>query len=70
MNGKKLIELIAGATGLPIGPVQSHLSSILEGSGVNVENMTLEQVRAILADHMQDVLLEAKAEFGKATKPN
>ncbi len=58
--GKQLFDQIVIGTGLPEGLAQGELSSLLERYGLTPETMTLADLRMIVADYMQDVLLELK----------
>lgn len=63
--GEDLIGQIAIATGLPTTLIRGELARLLESAGLKAESATLEDVRAVLAEYVQDVLVEAKEEFSK-----
>lgn len=58
--GNGLFELVVGETGLPTAPVRDELSELLEKNGFDAATMTLDQLRIVLAEYLQDVFLEAK----------
>lgn len=61
--GKNLIDTVVSATGLPEDPIQRELNSLLAQFGKDPEHVTLEDLREIMADYLQTVLLEAKEEL-------
>lgn len=66
MDGIELIRLIASATGLPKENIESTLTQLALEKGYNAENLTLEQVRKILADYLQDTLIQASKTYSRA----
>ena len=58
--GKDLLSTIATATGLPSELVMAELLRLVEKSGKSAEELTLEELRLILAAFLQDVLLQTK----------
>ena len=63
MSGMALIEKFSLLTGLPVEGVQKELLRILAAANIPVEELTVDQMRAILASYLQDTLLEAKREL-------
>lgn len=63
--GEDLIGQIAIATGLPTELIRGELARLLESAGLRSDSATLEDVRAVLAEYVQDVLVSAKEEFSK-----
>lgn len=61
MEGKALIRTVLTSTGLPSESLERELQRLLQGSRASEETLTLEQLRELLADYLQDVLVEAKA---------
>ena len=61
--GENLIDDVADATGLPPELINKELCALLEKAGVHPTQTTLEDLRAILAEYVQDILLEAKAQY-------
>lgn len=58
--GNGLFELVVSETGLPTAPVRDELSELLEKHGFDAATMTLDQLRVVMADYLQEVLLAAK----------
>lgn len=65
MNGRRLLQILIEATGLPQESVEQELVQILARRGVSPENVTLDDLREVLANYMQDTLIEMK-QSGKA----
>lgn len=62
-SGKKLFDEVTDATGLPGEAVSKELEALLAGSGLQKNDITLEELRQVLAAYVQDVLLAAKEEY-------
>ena len=63
--GNKLFHTVVEATGLPTDPVNCELAKLLQKQGVSPDTMTLDDLREVLADYLQDTLLEAKENYGR-----
>lgn len=63
MSGNELIDELVGAVGLPEGLVRRRLQELADAHGLDLNNSTLEDLRLLLAELLQDVLLEVKAEL-------
>jgi hypothetical protein len=61
--GKNLIEQISESTGLPENLVQDELVTLVSAAGLNPESVTVEDLRKILAEYLQDVLVAAKEDL-------
>jgi hypothetical protein len=61
--GNDLFKNVTTATGLPEGPVSAELERLLIQAGLNKAEMSLEDLRQILAEYVQDVLLAAKEHY-------
>jgi hypothetical protein len=66
MEGDTLLNVLVEATGLPKAWVESELRGLMTKRGLSPETMTLESMREILAEFMQDVLLAAKEQLKEA----
>ncbi|MBO9668274.1 MAG: hypothetical protein J7501_15845 [Bdellovibrio sp.] len=55
---KELVETVVGATGLPQEPIQREFHSLLEKHGTTPEDLTLDDLREIMADYLNEVFLE------------
>ncbi len=58
MNSSNIVAYVAGLTGLPLEYAQPYLEKIITEKGYNPLEIQLEDLREILSDFMQDVLLE------------
>jgi hypothetical protein len=61
--GERLLTDLAEATGLPSDLVTDELGRLIQGAGLAKSDITLDDLRAILADYMQEILLSAKEEI-------
>ena len=61
--GNALLKTVVAHTDLPNDPVERELQRLIEKAGLNPENVTIEDLRSILAEYLQDVLLEAKSTY-------
>ena len=60
--GKNLSQTVIAATGLPQDPVEREFNKILERYGKSQENLTLEELREVMAEYLQIVFLEMNVE--------
>jgi hypothetical protein len=60
VSGLALLKLLIQSTGLPPEAVERELTKILSKANIQPENLTLDDVRDLLAIYLQDVLIEAK----------
>lgn len=58
--GNSLLETLVFATGLPEGDIRRELQALLQKYGKNPENITMDDLRQLMRDYVQDVLLETK----------
>lgn len=65
MTGLKLLKDITAATGLPSEGVENELDRLIQAAGIKKENLTLDDLREVLANYMQDILLSAQQEFSE-----
>ena len=63
MEGMSLLRALIEATGLPAEAVDREIQRLCTAHNLNPENVTLEDLRDVLASYLQDVLVEAKAEY-------
>ncbi len=56
--GKNLAKTVVQATGLPQNPVEKELQSLLVKHGTSPEDLTLDQLRDVMAEYLQTVFLE------------
>ncbi|MBK8202354.1 MAG: hypothetical protein IPK68_08615 [Bdellovibrionales bacterium] len=60
MKGSELLEAIAEATGLPNNLILSELKKIVQKEHYPLDQLTLDDLREVLADYLQDILTEAR----------
>lgn len=65
MRGTALIEELSVASGLPDDLIGEELSRIIAGAGKSTADVTLDELRVLLASYLQDVLADAKDAFEK-----
>lgn len=63
--GKELLTNVISNTGLPEDAVRREFSTLLEKNGLTESTLTLESLRVILADYLQDVFCEAQEKLSK-----
>lgn len=61
--GDQLFGQVTTATGLPPELIADELQKLINAAGVEKSEMTLEDLRRILAEYVQDVLLSVKEEL-------
>lgn len=60
--GEPLFDQVTDATGLPKELISKELDQLLDSAGVTRDEMTLDDLRQILAEYVQDVLLQIQNE--------
>ena len=63
MGEPNIIGTVTAATGLPNELVQDELKMLITAAGLKEDEITLDDLREILAAYLQDVLSKAKEEF-------
>ena len=63
VRGTSLINELSRATGLPDDLIGEELSRIIAEAGKSTSDVTLDELREMLAAYLQDVLIEAKESF-------
>lgn len=58
--GKQLMETVIEGTGLPDSMVRDEFQNLLDKHGLTAESLTLDDLRRVMADYLQDVFLEIK----------
>lgn len=66
VRGTALIEELSAASGLPDDLIGEELSRIIAGAGRSTADVTLDDLREMLAAYLQDVLADAKDAFDEA----
>lgn len=68
--GDELFKQVTDATGLPNELISAELTRLLERSGIDPQAVTLDDLRRVLAEYVQDVLLSAKSDFASSKAVN
>jgi hypothetical protein len=63
--GEKILGEITAATGLPQELVSDELTRLISAAGLTTSELTLEDLRLILSEYVQDVLLSAKKQLSE-----
>ena len=63
--GIGLIDELTSSTGLPEELLSAELERLILAAGLKPEALTLDDIRAILAEYLQDVFLEAKGNLNR-----
>lgn len=63
MEGLSLLRVLIEATGLPAEAVDREIQRLCAVHGLSPERITQDDLRDILAFYLQDVLVEAKANY-------
>ncbi len=61
-GGLELLETLVALTGLPAGVVEGELAEVLSKGGRSLEQLTLDDVRAALASHLETLMVEGLVE--------
>lgn len=56
--GNLLTKTVIAATGLPQDPVEREFETILAKHGKSADDLTLDELREVMADYLQTVFLE------------
>lgn len=60
MSGLELLRVLIESSGLPPESIESELKRLIVNRGLTPENLTMDDIREILAAYLQDTLMEAK----------
>jgi hypothetical protein len=58
--GHSLLETLILATGLPEGQIRTELQILMSKHGKSPETVTVADLREIMTEYLQDILLAAK----------
>lgn len=58
--GQELFEMLMAGTGLPDQGLRNEMMALMKRHGKSVDSLTMDDLREVLADYLQDVLLEVK----------
>lgn len=59
--GRELIQMIAELTGLPQHIILPEIERIVLAANKNMDTLTVEDFRDVMAEYLQSVLLKAKS---------
>ncbi len=65
-----LISRIMKMTDLPEDFVRNEILSVVQLAGLNPQTITLEELRGVLANYLQDVLVDAKDDISGSIDGN
>lgn len=63
MNGKDLIDTLTQSSDVPPELISTELRRLLEQNHIAENQVTLDQLRELLAEYLQDVFISAKREL-------
>lgn len=63
MKGHTLIQKVCSQTDIPEYLLNAELRELLEKKNFSEEHLTLDQLRELLTEYLQDILLEAKKDL-------
>lgn len=58
-----LFEKIVKSTGLPEEMITQDFLNKISEKGFNKSTLTMDQIRVVLAEYLQDVILQAREEY-------
>lgn len=61
--GEALLKQVVESTGLPENLVSEEIQALRQKAGISEQDMTLENLRKIVASYLQDVWVEKQKEF-------
>ncbi len=61
--GNELFKFVVSSTGLPEDTVAPELCALLDRNGKDMETMSLDDLREVMAEYLQLVLLEAQSAY-------
>jgi hypothetical protein len=64
--GDELFNQVTEATGLPQEWIANELGNLLAAAGVERSELTIDDLRRVLSDYVQDVLLQAHDQYQTA----
>lgn len=64
--GNELFETVVAETELPDSPIRNELTELLVARGCDPQSLTLDQLRDVLADYLQTILVQAKDTYSTA----
>ena len=62
MDGNALVKALLDLTGLPQESLSSEMDQMIQSSGLNKENVSLDDLRIVLEEYLHSVLPEVQRE--------
>ncbi|NQY99121.1 MAG: hypothetical protein HRT45_00455 [Bdellovibrionales bacterium] len=63
MKGKDLIKAVTQSADIPSELITAELKGLLEQNSIAESHLTLDQLREVLAEYLQDVFVAAKSDL-------
>jgi hypothetical protein len=63
MMSNQLIKDLTAATGLPDELITKELSQMLNNKGLAGEDLSIDDLRQVMADYLREVIIHAKNKF-------
>lgn len=63
MDGSALLKSFVAASGLPTEVATPEIERLIAASGKKIESLKVEDLRLVLSEYLQEVLLQACEEF-------
>lgn len=60
MEKNDLLDQLTSATGLPAELIRQELLDLITAAGIDARQVKLEDIRELLVDYLQKIILEAK----------
>ena len=61
--GNEIFKTVTKATGLPEDLIRDELGKVLNAKGIARDEVSLDELRAVLAEYLRETILNAKEEF-------
>jgi hypothetical protein len=63
MKGKDLIEAITQTSDIPSDLISKELKTLLSQNNLSENHLTVDQLRELMAEYLQDVFVRAKSQL-------
>lgn len=63
MSTNNLLSTVSNLTGLPHNSLKKELDNLAKKAGYSPDQLSMDQLREIMSEYLQTVLLEAKNQF-------
>jgi hypothetical protein len=55
-KGEALLDQMIGLTGIPAQVIQKELKAILEAKNIDIQNLTVDQLRLVVASYVRQIM--------------